>query len=118
MRVRRTLSIAIVVLLGLGLSLTLLAQVPAQEKKTTTPAKGDRVSGMVQSIDKQTSTITVRKNNTDRFVIYSEQTKFTKQNKPASVQDLKERQRIVCMGRFDEKNRLVATRIDIRRERP
>jgi hypothetical protein len=117
MNVRRTILTLIAVCLGVALSLTLLAQAPAQEKKAKTTTKEDRVSGMVQSIDKQASTITVRKENTDRFVVYSEQTKVTKQNKPASLQDVKERQRIVCVGKFDEKNRLVATRIDIRRER-
>jgi Cu/Ag efflux protein CusF len=118
MIVRRTISILIMVLLGGFLSLTLLAQAPAKAEKAKAAPKGDKVDGRVHMIDKATSTITLRKGTVEKHVVYSDQTKFTKQNKPASLEDVKEGVRVICVGKFDEKNRLVATRVDVRAEKP
>ena len=111
---RKTLSIA--VFLGIVLSLILVPRANAQEKKAATKSKEDRLSGRVQMISKDTSTITLRKGNVDRSVVYNDTTKFTMRNKPAKLEDVKEGRRLICMGKFDEKTRLVATRIDIRGE--
>ena len=118
MIVRRTISILIMLLLGSLLSLTLLAQEPAKAEKAKTAPKEDRVEGRVHMVDKATSTITVRKGTVNKLVVYSDQTKFTKQNKPASLEDVKEEVRVICVGKFDEKNRLVATHVDVRAEKP
>ena len=118
MIVRRTISILIMVLLGGFLSLTLLAQEPAKPEKAKAAPKEDRIEGRVHMIDKATSTITVRKGNVNKPVVYSDQTKFTKQNQPASLEDIKEGVRVICLGKFDEKSRLVATRVDVRAEKP
>jgi hypothetical protein len=107
-------------LFGIVLSLTLTSQSTAQEKekKPAAKVKEDRLSGMVQMIDKNTSTITLRKGNITRSVVYNNDTKFTKRNKPGSLDEVKEGRRLICMGKFDEKTRLVATRIDVRTETP
>ncbi len=118
MSVRTTISTMSMVLLGAVLSLAVLAQAPSPEKKAKPTAKESRVSGMVQSIDKGASTITVRKGTTDRFVVYNDQTQFTFQNKLSSLQEVKERRKVVCLGKFDDRNRLVATRIEVKRETP
>lgn len=81
------------------------------------PQLQDRVSGRVQMIDKGTSTITLRKGNLDRWVVYNSDTKFTRQNMPSSVDELKEGQRVICLGKFDEKTRLAAMRVDIREDK-
>jgi Cu/Ag efflux protein CusF len=113
---RKTYSSFIAVFLGIVLSLLLVPRVNAEEKKAATKSKQDRLSGRVQMISKDTSTITLRKGTVDRHVVYNDTTKFTMRNKPAKLEDLKEGRRVICLGKFDEKTRLVATHIDIRGE--
>jgi Cu/Ag efflux protein CusF len=103
---------------GIVLSLTWTNGATAQEKKPGAQPKEDRVSGAVQMIDKNSSTLTLRKDNIHRAVVYTNDTKFTKHDKPASLDDVKEGRRVICLGKFDEKARLVATRIDVRTETP
>jgi len=100
--------------LGVLLALALVSQGVAQEKKKAAQPKEDRVSGTIQIMNKDTSTLTVRSGNIQRTVIYNADTKFTKVNKPGSIDEVKEGVRIICVGKFDEKARLVATRIDVR----
>jgi Cu/Ag efflux protein CusF len=104
---------------GIVLSLTLTTGANAQETKPEAKSKkADRLSGTVQMIDKNASTITLRKDNITRSVVYNNDTKFTKRDKPGSLDDVKEGRRLICLGKFDEKSRLVATRIDVRTETP
>ena len=100
--------------LGVLLTLALVSQGVAQEKKKAAQPKEDRVSGTIQIMNKDTSTLTVRSGNIQRTVIYNADTKFTKVNKPGSIDEVKEGVRVICVGKFDEKARLVATRIDVR----
>jgi len=100
--------------LGVLLALALVSQGVAQEKKKAAQPKEDRVSGTIQIMNKDTSTLTVRSGNIQRTVIYNADTKFTKVNKPGSIDEVKEGVRVICVGKFDEKARLVATRIDVR----
>jgi hypothetical protein len=121
---RKTIGSFLALILGIVLSLTLTTGTQAQEKQpqekqpATKPPKEDRLSGTIQMMDKNTSTITLRKDTVTRSVVYNQDTKFTKRNKPGSLDDVKEGRRVICMGKFDEKNRLVATRIDVRTETP
>ena len=110
----RFVSILIRFSLGLLLTLALVSQGVAQEKKKAAQAKEDRVSGTIQIMNKDTSTLTVRSGNIQRTVIYNADTKFTKVNQPGSIDEVKEGVRVICVGKFDEKARLVATRIDVR----
>lgn len=100
--------------LGVLLALALVSQGVAQEKKKAAQPKEDRVSGTIQTMNKDTSTLTVRSGNIQRTVIYNADTKFTKVNQPGSIDEVKEGVRVICVGKFDEKARLVATRIDVR----
>ncbi len=94
--------------------LTLTVQVNAQEKKQKA-AKEVRVEGRVVLISKDMSSITVAKRGTVRqTVFYNQDTQFTYRNKPASLDDVKEGRRVICLGKFGEKDRLVASRIDVR----
>jgi hypothetical protein len=87
----------------------------AQEKKKAAPPKEDRVSGTIQTMNKDASSFTVRTSgNIQRTVVYNADTKFTKVNQPGSIDEVKEGVRVICVGKFDEKARLVATRIDVR----
>ena len=110
----RFVSILIRFSLGVLLALALVSQGVAQEKKKAAQPKEDRVSGTIQIMNKDTSTLTVRSGNIQRTVIYNADTKFTKVNKPGSIDEVKEGVRVICVGKFDEKARLVATRIDVR----
>jgi hypothetical protein len=111
----RFVSILIRLSLGVLLALALATQGVAQEKKKAAQAKEDRVSGTIQMMNKDTSTLTVRTSgNIQRTVVYNADTKFTKVNKPGSLDEVKEGVRVICLGKFDEKSRLVATRIDVR----
>lgn len=103
--------------LGVLLAVFLVSQGLAQEKKKAAQPKEDRVSGTVQMINKDTSTITVRRGNLQRQVIYNADTKFTKVNKPGSLDEVKEGARVICLGKYNDKVQLVATRIDVRAPR-
>ena len=118
MTIRKTIASFVALILGIVLSLTLTTGVRAQETKPAAKPKEDRLSGTVQMIDKNTSTITLRKDNTTRSVVYNNDTKYTLHNKPSSLDQVKEGRKVICLGKFDEKNRLVATRIDVRTETP
>jgi hypothetical protein len=78
--------------------------------------KGDRVAGTVQLINKETKTILVSSeaNNKQSQVMYDDKTKITKDNKPASIDDVQNGQRVICIGSTNDKGQLHAARIDVR----
>jgi len=105
----------------MGLFLGVVLCVPntayAQEKKTK-PAKQDRVSGVVQSISKDKNMVTVRiRGNTTRTVVWDANTNWTYDNKPGSINELKEGRRAISLGKFNDKAQLVATRIELQEEK-
>jgi hypothetical protein len=114
---KRTFSILGSLTVAIALSLAMSSQVIAKDEKKSnkTSNKESRLSGTVHMISKDTSTITIRdKNNAQRPVVYSGDTKYTYRNKPGSIDDVKEGRRVICLGKFDDQNRLMATRVDIR----
>ena len=88
----------------------------AKEKETK--AKEQRIEGNVRMMDKATNTVTVRLRGKvlERAVVYNDSTKFTFRNKPAKLEDLKEGVRVIVLGTPNDKDQLVASRIDIREE--
>jgi len=73
------------------------------------------LTGTVHRIDKDTSTIIIRKGADQRKVVYNTETKFTFQNKPgASIDDVIVGRRAICLGTFSDKTQLTATRVDLR----
>lgn len=100
-----------IILVSLALWLGVLAvgvgPIAAQEKK----AKPDQLNGTVRMVNKQASTITIRKANVERTIIYNAGTKFLygthQHNKPSSIDELKEGWYVHCTGTFDG-NKLVA----------
>ena len=100
-------------LAGVCLLLSVAAIARAEdEKKTAT--KEDRLSGTVHMIDKDTSTIIIRKGADRRTVIYTAETKITIQNKPGSLDDVIVGRRATCVGTQKEKTQFLATRVDVR----
>jgi hypothetical protein len=101
-------------LAGLCLLLSLPAMACAADQKRTS-TKEDRLTGTIHRIDKDTFTIIIRKGAVQRKVVYNPETKFTIQNKPgASIDDVIVGRRAICLGTFNGKTHLVATRVDVR----
>lgn len=109
---KRSFSICMGLFFGFLLTLAVATQAKAQSKKDAT--KEDRLTGSIHMINKDTSTITIRRGNVQRQVVYNADTKITYRNKPGSMDDVKEGRRVICLGKFNDKTQLVATRIDVR----
>lgn len=98
-------------------AIVVVAPVMAQEQKPAAPKpKMDRLSGRVHMVDKAASTIEIMKGNVHRKIVYSDSTKWTSHNKPASMADMQDGSAIVAVGKFNDKAQLVATRIEISRK--
>jgi len=95
----------------LFLSLGAMARAEDQKKPTT---KEDRLSGIVHMIDKDPSTIIIRKGASQHRAVYNAETKFTIQNKPGSLDDVIVGRRATCLGTFNDQTQFVATRVDVR----
>lgn len=99
---------------GVFLFLTLAVMASAQDQKKTS-TKEDRLSGTIHMIDKDTSTIIIRKGAVQRKVVYNAETKFTIQNKAGgSVDDMIVGRRVICLGKFNDKTQFAAVRVDVR----
>ncbi len=113
---RRRLAIA-VGLLGILLMPSWVASAQTGTTKgKDTKAKELRVDGTVRMLDTtaHSFTVKVRTQVAERQVIYNDSTKFTFRNKAAAASDLKEGVRVIVLGTPNEKNQLVARRIDVR----
>ncbi|MBI1786473.1 MAG: hypothetical protein HYR60_02840 [Acidobacteria bacterium] len=94
---------------GAILCLVLALGASAADKKQA------RIDGRVHQINKDSSTIEVRVGTSlIRKVVYGPDTKYTYRNKPGSMDDVKDGRRVICLGKFDDKTQLIATRIDVR----
>ena len=78
--------------LVLFMSLIFGTQAGAQDTK-----KQSRIEGRVQMINKDKSEIVVQRGTSPRSVFYNSETKWTKLNKPGSM-DFKEGYRVICVG--------------------
>ena len=107
---RRRFSICMGLLFGFLLTLAVATEAKAQDKA----AKEDRLTGSIHMINKDTSTVTIRRGNVQRQIIYSADTKITYRNKPSTMDEVKEGRRVIALGKFNDKTQLVATRIDVR----
>jgi hypothetical protein len=108
--------------LCLAIALTVSGPAAAQEKKAAPEKKATpkltRVEGNVQSIDKPSKTVMVRlrgKTNTVP-VLFSDKTLFTFRNKAGSVDQVKDGRHVICLGRYNDKQQLIASRVDVRDE--
>lgn len=108
--------ISIMTALALVVSLVLVSGAYSQIKKDA--ASGlDRLEGTIQSINKDTSTITIRQTGTGNVlwqIVYDKDTKFTYRNDPSSFNEVKEGRRVICLGKAEGSGRMVASRVDVR----
>ncbi len=109
---------ALVILFAVALAWAGLVSTEAkageQKEKKQAAAKLDRWSGTIVRGNKEASTLTVSKANVDKTVIYNSNTKWTKGTGSADMSEFKDGSRVICLGHYDEKGRLVADRIDLR----
>ncbi len=107
---------------GLFVGFLLTAGLVAAQEKGKAKERQDRLDGRIQMINKDASTITIRmrSGNATRQIVYNSNTKIGKfagrgnPDKPASADDLKDGQRIIAVGKFNDKAQLEATQISIR----
>ena len=106
---RRRLTLLVALLLAAAVAVSATHSY-AQDKKE------DRVTGTVQLVKKDTMTILVtgEAGNTQHQVVYSAETKITKDNKPGSIDDVSTGRRVICLGKLNDKGQLLARHIDLR----
>jgi hypothetical protein len=85
-----------------------------QEKEAAGPKQG-RWHGMIVRMDKEASTLDVRKDNTVKRIYYDSSTKWTEGTKIIEMSEFKENMDVICLGTYDEKGHLHATRIQLQR---
>ena len=109
--------------LCLAVALTLSAGPAAAQEKKAAPEKKaasklTRVEGNVQSIESATKMVTVRPRGKTNMVpvLFSDKTLFTFRNKAGSVDQVKDGVHVICLGTYNDKQQLIASRIDVRDE--
>ena len=91
------------------------AAVPTAEEKTA-KAAGEheaRWRGTIVRSDKNASTLTVRKGNIDKTVHYDNSTKLTKRNQDATMDEIKDGEKVTVLGKYDDDGAVQATHIDL-----
>jgi hypothetical protein len=106
---------AVFTLLGIAAQAT-MAQEKKEKKAMAAQTKEARWSGMIVRSDKDGSTITVRKRgaSTEKIIHYDSSTKWTKGTAAIDASGVKDNDRVICLGKYDEKGNFQATRIDLR----
>lgn len=113
---KRIFTISVAVLLALVLTVALGNQAYAQETKPAGKAPLGIVMGIVQRVDKATSTIEVKgANNIVCLVTYTDKTVFTKAHSAGGgIGDIEQGSKLTCVGKLEAANKLVASKINIR----
>jgi hypothetical protein len=110
--------ILVVVLLGILVTLGFVVSTSVaqeQKEKPAVAAKEARWHGMVVRFNKDASTLDVRKGAIERTIHYDASTKWTKGTETIEMSTVNEGSIVICVGKYDEKGELHATRIDLRR---
>jgi Cu/Ag efflux protein CusF len=96
---------------GLALGIAL-----AQEKAPAAP-KESRWHGIIIRIDKDASTMDVRKGNIEKKIHWDSSTKWTEGTKVIDMSEFKEGADVICLGTYPSGSVVMnATRIDLRRK--
>ena len=87
-----------------------------QEKAPAT-AKESRWHGIIVRIDKDASTMDVRRGNVERKIHWDSSTKWTEGTKTIDMSEFKEGADVICLGTYPSGSVVMdATRIDLRRK--
>jgi len=109
--------LSMVASLALLVALVLATAGTAQEskEKAATPS---RWSGVIVRLNKDASTLTVRRQHIEKDVHFDASTKWTKQTKVGiqniDMAEFKDGSRVICIGNYNDEKQFVATRIDLR----
>ncbi len=112
--------VCVSVLLALVVALALAMPATAQDNKDQEKAEKAKTapearwSGVIVRLNKDTSTVTVRKQRVEKIIHFDASTKWTKGTKDVDASQFTEGSRVICLGKYDEKKEFVATRIDLR----
>ena len=110
--------ILLVVLLGLLVTIGFAAPAaPAQEKteKPVATAKQARWHGIIVRINKDASTLDVKRGNATRSIHFDSSTQWTKGKEVIEMSEFKEGSDVICLGKFVEKGDFQATKIQLQR---
>jgi len=99
---------------GAGLAVPKATAQEQPEKKTAAAPKEARWHGRIVRIDKDQSTLEVRRQGITKTIHYDSSTKWTEGTKAVEMGELKEEADVICLGTYDEKGKFHATRIDLR----
>ena len=101
---------------AIGATMPVMAQDAA--KDATATKKQAKWQGHILRIDKDHSMIDLRGGqapaNDERKVAYDDKTEWTKQGKPATMDDFKEGSFVIVLGHVADKGIMHATRVDLR----
>jgi hypothetical protein len=110
-------SLLTMILLTAAFALVLAPCLSAQAKKDIQTGQ-DKFDGTIVSLNKDTSTITLRQTGQSVTwqIVYTKDTTFTYRNQPSTLDEVKEGRRVIVLGTFLEKgsNKMTASRIDVR----
>ncbi len=130
--VKKLLTLLFALVLVLSLSMTVLAQesskkteakeAPAQQGKAEKAARQARWEGIVVRSNKDESTLTVRKRGStvERIIHYASSTQWTSQEhgtkkvNKIDASQVKDDDRVICVGTYDQKGTFHATLISKR----
>ena len=110
--------ILVVVLLGMLVTMGFVVSTSVAQEKKEKPAvaaKEARWHGTLLRFNKDASTLDVRRGTNEKKIYYDSSTKWTKGEKTIEMSEVKEGSDVICLGTYDEKGELHATRIDLRR---
>jgi hypothetical protein len=107
------------VVCALSLALVLGTGLFAQVRKDAETGL-DRIEGTIQAVNKDKSLITIKQSGGMVWqVTFNASTKFTKLNQPSSLDQMKDGDRVICLGTAAGKdNKMTAARIDARATGP
>ncbi len=110
---RVSVTVLIVMFAALGL---IASNAIAKEKKAKAAGGGKeaRWSGLIVRSDKDGSTLTVGKRGTEKIIHYDSSTKWTKGTSTVDMGEFKDGDRVICLGKYNEKGEFMATRVDKR----
>jgi hypothetical protein len=101
-----------------GLSTVKVSAQEASQEKTAANSNEFRWDGRVVRINADQSTLDARKGHITRTVHYDSSTQWTKTNNGKVVnidpKEVKEGERVICLGKYNDKKEFWATRIDLR----
>ena len=106
--------------LVLSLLSTLLTAAAARSQAKPVGNGLYRIEGTVIGVNKDASTISIRQRSHTNMawtIHYDGETSFAYRNTPSSLEDVKHGRRIVCIGRYEEKDgkdELIAVVVDVR----